>query len=335
MAEQWAAGKPIIGFEQDLGSGQSLPDHGRRRSRFFQVYQARGGGNSVGTPMFMIDSGRDIKNGSQGNADKMRQVYGQWFDEAMARPAKAHIDAWWQRAGATNVTLRVDVTNISDAPFDPWEDDSALVVIMYDESPDVAYKGTVRWGRRIPLDDVVAPGGFLSQTIDLADVNGVNFRDVKVVVMLEYKVAGEWDQAQAALASEGDGPAEPVTLAITRPASGVRVPAGQDIVLEAELTGAETDKVAYYAGDAWLGEAEAPPWRVTWNDGVAGTFRVTAEAVVRGEVVVSAPIEVTILAAAAPTEPPPGPTEPAVDPPPGGSRPAIYLPLSVNAAPIQ
>ena len=345
MAEQWAAGKPIVGFEQDLGSSKALPDHGGRRNRFFRVYQQRGGGNSVNTPMFMIDSGRDIKSGDLGLNDeaKMRRTFDAWFEEALARPAQARLSAWWERKGASDVQLQVDITNISDAPFDPFADDSALVVIMYDEKPDVSYEGTVRWARHIPLEEVVAPGAMLSWDVLLDGVEGVNFRDVKVVVMLEYRPFNDYDVAQAAIAVEGTrAPSEPIAIAITAPPDGTRVEAGEEIVLEAEIAGGTTGKVAYYANDAFLGEATEAPWRLAWTEQTPGTYRVTAEAEILGQVYVSEPIEVEVVVTLEPTaEPTAAPTVaptrvvPTAAPTSAAGGARIYLPMAVSNAPLQ
>jgi len=342
MAEQWAAGKPIVGFEQDLGSDTPLPDHGGRRNRFFRVYQQRGGGNSVNTPMFMIDAGRDIKSGDLGlnDEDKMRRVFDSWFAEALARPALARLDAWWERKGASSVMLQVDITNISDAAFDPFEDDSAIVVIIYDEKPDVSYEGTVRWAKQIPLDEVIQPDALLRQDILLDDVSGVNFRDLKVVVMLEHRPFNDFDVAQAAFAVEGARePVDPIAITITAPPNGTRVEAGEEVLLEAEVAGGTTAKVAYYAGDAFLGEAESAPWQLAWSEQNPGTYRITAEAEIGGRVYVSEPIEVEVVATLEPTpEPTAGPTaEPTrVGPPTAvptvdmGDDVRIFLPLALK-----
>lgn len=344
MAEKWAAGTPIVGFEQDLGSTTALPDHGGRRNRFFRVYQQRGGGDSVNTPMFMIDAGRDIKSGDLGLNDeaKMRRTFENWFDEALARPAQAHLDAFWQRKGASQVMLQVDITNISEETFDPFVDDSAIVVIMYDTKPDVSYEGTVRWAKHIPLDEAIEPGKLLRQDILLDDVSGVNFRDVKVVVMLEYRPFNDFDVAQAANAVEGSRePIEPITIAVSAPSNGTRVGVGEKVMFESEIAGGTTGKVAYYAGDAFLGEAESAPWQVEWSEQTPGTYRITAEAEINGQVYVSEAIEVEVVATLEPTavpttsEPTPAPTH-AVPPTAGPSGKAtIFLPLSLSGAELR
>lgn len=334
VPEYQAEGKLLIGFEQDLGSGQPLPDYGNRRGRFFQVYQSRGGGGSVATPMFMIDGGRDIMTGGAGDMDKK---YRDQFDSALARPAKADIQAWFERTDSSSMTVQVDIQNVGDEVLSPFDNNAGIVVFLYDEEEGFSFKGTVKWAQRTPLDDDIGPGERASMDLSFDNVEGVNFQTSRMVVMLDYKPGEDWDTANSAFAEEGTRPTAPPVLRITKPTSGSEFVAGEPIEIETEVENGPVDLVVYYAGNTWVGEATEPPYAVTWTDSTPGSYTLTAETTVGDELFVSEAVEVTITEAGAPTEPPEPtavPTEPPVEPtePPGETVGTIYLPMVLRNA---
>lgn len=317
MAELAAAGTTIVGIQQNIGQPEAPgPDPGGRRGRFFSVFDERGGGDSATLPLFMIDSGRDIHTGPFNDDDAMQRYFERWFTEALARPARAELAAWWQRRGASTVGLEIDLTNTSDAAFDPAVDDAALVFIFYDDRNEVGYPATQRFAARWPLDEPLGPGETMRRDLVLDELSGVNFGRAKLLVLLEDRPFNQWDIAQAAHAVQGRrDPGASAVIAITAPEDGVQVTLGDDVAFEAEITGGTTDKVSYYAGDAFLAEASSPPWRAVWTTDTAGTFDVTAETTIDNNVVTSAPVRVVVAAPEAPTATP-GATATATPAPP-------------------
>jgi len=274
-------GKSVVMLEQHL-------DHeitAGRVDRWWSIFRDAGGGSSAGTPMTMIDAGREHTQGDQ----DFPRLFERMFDEALARPALVDIKAWWRQTAPDAALVQVDIANVSEVELDPWARPVFLVLLFYDERVDVALEGTVRGGTWVWPDDVIGPGERLEMDVEVDDLGRVDWDDptTKLVAMLEYQTAdGGWDSANAAIAQQGereDDPgvgSVPPQVRLTSPLPGAEYIIGEDVVMEAEASDPDgsLEEVAFYVGVSRIGAVTEPPWRFTWTAAGSGPKSLTAQA---------------------------------------------------------
>jgi len=275
-------GRPVVIVEQNLDG--KAGDVAGRRSRFFEEYGRRGGGSSVGTPMVLIDGGHDITFGAKGD---YRAEYGSMIEASLGRPPTAELGAYWRRIGTDMVELQLDLTNHGAGALDPFDPDNQanVVVLFMDSEMDVWVNGTSRWGKRVPLADVVGSGESLRMDIALEGIEGVDYEEptLKVIAMLEHRTPDGWDQANAVLAQPGErpfDPRKPPTVALVEPSADDEYVMGDPVPMLAEVDDEDgrVVEVGFYVGPTRVGEAFAPPWEFTWTAAGTGTKVLTARA---------------------------------------------------------
>lgn len=310
-------GKPVVFIEQHLDH----PLVAGRSDRWWSVYAAEGGGSSAGTPMAMIDAGREIQTGDM----DFTSVYGRMIDESLARPALVDLKAWWQRTGDESARVQLDITNLTEATIDPWERPVYIVLLFYDERTDVALEGTVRGGQSLFPEDIIEPGETLSMDVEVPELGRVNWDDptTKLVAMVEHQVGAEWDVMNAAVGIQGERVVDPGTTSIppvvqvTRPAPGSEYLLGDTVTFEAEASDPDgtVEEVVWYVGISRVGVTTAPPWRLDWTAAGTGMRSITAQAKDdTGMRTRSEPVEIRVRLVAPPTSTPrpadPGPWDP-------------------------
>lgn len=330
-------------------------------SRFWGVYSAEGGSTTVGTPYGCFDGCREIFHGGKSEAEYDRLFTSEFNDRRRDAPLVG-IDAYWQPGEGDTVEVQVDIRNVSETEFDPFTaQQPGLYFVFYDERKELYVEGTGRYGRRVPLIDVLPPGGSMSMDVTLEDVTGFDMdeRTLKLIVWLDFRTEAErWEVANTSTAVQGERPAPPgapPVVSLVRPTDGQEFVIGDIVTIEAEAADPDGDlvKVDFFVGTAKIGEATAPPWIATWEAAGTGMKAIEAHARDRaGWTGKSAPISIRVRLTRPPTEtpdpseptpppppptdPPPDPTEgPGPDPDPtvdaGGPRDTIFMPLTLKA----
>ena len=319
-------GKSVVFIEQHL-------DHelvAGRSDRWWSVYSAGGGGGSAGTPMAMIDAGREIQTGDL----DFTAEYGRMIDESLARPALVDVRAWWQKASEDSATVQIDITNLTEETIDPWESPVYIILMFYDERTDVALEGTVRGGQSIFPEDIIEPGETLSMDVTVPELTRVNWDDpgTKLVAMVEHQVGEAWDVMNATVGEQGERvidpgtSSEPPVVQMTKPDSGSEYILGDTITFESEASDPDGTvvEVVYYIGISRVGVTTEPPWHFEWEAAGSGMKSITAQAKDNtGQRTRSEPVEVRVRLVAPPTA-----TPRAVDPGPWDPIMWIFMPLA-------
>ena len=324
------------------------PDPTGLANRFWGVFRAEGGGRSVGTPFGCFKGCGEIFHGGK-SKDDYNRLFTKTFNDRRRDEAQVGIDAFWEPGEGDTVEVQVDVTNFSDVEFDPYTaQQPGIYMLFYDQRKELYLEGTGRYGRRVPLSDVLPPGETLSMDITLEDVTGFNRseRTLKFIVWLDYKNADDrWEVANVKTAEQGARPAPPGSapeISIVNPSEGEEFVIGDDVVMEAEVSDLDEDlvQVDFYIGTAKIGEATSPPWVATWE--AAGTGAKTIEAHARdaaGWTTKSDPVTIRVRLTR-PASPTPDPSEPTAEPTAAPPEPtedvsepqtAIYLSFVMKA----
>ncbi len=318
--------KSVVFIEQHL-------DHelvAGRSDRWWNIHSAKGGGTSAGTPMAMIDAGREIQTGDMDFTD----VYGRMIDESLARPALVDVKAWWQKAGENSARVQIDIKNLTEATIDPWESPVYIVLLFYDDRTDVALEGTVRGGQSIFPEDIIEPGETLSMDVEVPELGRVNWDDpsTKLVAMVEHEVGGAWDVMNAAVGTQGERVIDPGTTSqppvvdVTSPAEGSAYILGDTVTFQAEASDPDgtVAEVAWYVGISRVAVTTAAPWRFEWEAVGTGMKSVMAQAKDdTGQRTRSEPVDIRVRLVAPPT-----PTPRAADPGPWDPITWIFMPIA-------
>jgi hypothetical protein len=173
-----------------------------RKNRFYQAYQAQGGGGSLILPLIMADSGYQIESGSQ--SDFVRN-YRNMVDRALARPAQADIQAAFQVTG-NNVNVQANITNLSQVPLSRVYNATVHVMIVEERkvlktSRFVQFHQDKTWG------DETAPGESKLFQFTFSNVR-LSWNRAFIVVVVDWMPPGQnfFDTMQSTLAVEGQMP---------------------------------------------------------------------------------------------------------------------------------
>jgi hypothetical protein len=184
------AGKSVVFLEYDVDSSALYPREGR-------WWHAHGSG-TVQLPLIMVDSGNQITNGSEDFYNKYKSM----VDASLSRDAQAAIVASGERMGDT-LHFDVQMTNQGSVTLGPsnyatvW----AIVYEVFDTSG--AGRLTKRFVHAVAstsLSADIAPGGTGSYTLDTGTLSGVDWDNLRAIVLVDYLpsgLSGAYDMLQA------------------------------------------------------------------------------------------------------------------------------------------
>lgn len=170
-----------------------------RKGRWWTAFS----GSSATLPMVMTDSGNAISNGYEDFTTKYRAM----VNASLVRPAKATIVADSQRSGDT-LHFTVQLTNQSGVTL--GSGNAATVwAIVYEEfstapGTDRLTKRFVRSAVSTAVSPNLANGATASFTIDTPTLSGVNWDNLRWIVLADYRPGGStgaYDTLQAVSSS--------------------------------------------------------------------------------------------------------------------------------------
>ena len=230
---------------------------GMRYNRWWAAY---GGGGSVYLPLVMADSGHQYGNG----VVDYYTVYKGYLDAELTRPAGATLTARASRVGS-RFRVSVDFVNRSGVSLSAGNS-ATIHVIVYEDIKVGVTSRTVRDAVYTSVTTAITDGASRSFTLETNDVSPVNWANVHVLALADYRpggTAGAYDMLQADLAEivgnpvgdlDGDGTSDLVwrhatggELWVWRMSGGA--PANQTYVGTVADTGWQVEGLGDQTGD--------------------------------------------------------------------------------------
>jgi len=189
------AGQPVVFLEYDVDNAPYS-----RVSRWWAAFD----GGSTTLPMVMVDSGNQISSGYVDFYDEYKAM----VDRALARPARAEVQAYWWRVG-DKVGFYVQVTNLSDVTLSSSANSAAVHGIVYEDAHVGVTDRFVRAAVSTPIVSELGPNATGTYTMETSELIGVNWDRLHFVVLVDYRPLGSegaYDMLQAAEAYRVDAP---------------------------------------------------------------------------------------------------------------------------------
>ena len=183
LADEYAD-RPVVFLEHAVDTAPQ-----RRIDRWWAAY---GSGGSVTLPLVMVDSGYRHSNGYEG----FYQVYRAMVEDALARPAQAHITVERQRVGSA-FRFTVRLTNLSGVTLGSGNL-ARLHAIVWEDAHVGDTDRFVRGATSVPIA-ALADGETGTFALEVA-LQGVNWDALHSVVLVDCRpggAAGPYDMLQA------------------------------------------------------------------------------------------------------------------------------------------
>jgi len=177
--------QPVVFVEQDIDDTV-----GNRVSRWWAAYNTR-----ATLPFTMVDSGDQISEGYV----SFYSIYSAMVDNALARPAAAEIAAKATRVG-NKVHFEIEVTNRSGTTLSGSVNDATVHAIVYELARVQLTDRFVRDAPWISITTPLADNASAHFSLDSADLVGVDWSNIRAVVLADYRPGGSsgpYDMLQA------------------------------------------------------------------------------------------------------------------------------------------
>lgn len=168
--------------------------------------------NANTLPYLIAQAGRYVNSaGAPGgtNETAWRGLFDGWIAEAEQQAPTMKVDAWFKRTGLNKVTVTVDVENLSNDVFDPWENGGAVAVIGFEhhESPKIHLPNLMRLIDWMDFEDIVEGGQKVRLSNEFTLEVPADFGKLQLVAFVEYEDESVGrDIAGSAMATQGDPP---------------------------------------------------------------------------------------------------------------------------------
>ena len=168
---------------------------------------------SASTLPFLIAQGGRFANqaGAPGgtSAERWHALFNGWVDEVEAGPAPTmKVDAWFKRTALNKVTVWVDVENIGNDVFDPFENGGTVGIIGFErnEPAKIHLPNLMRIIDWLDFEDVVEPGQKVRLEAEFTADVPTDFGKLQMVVMVEQEADIGWETNGAVMGVMGDPP---------------------------------------------------------------------------------------------------------------------------------
>jgi hypothetical protein len=188
LAAEYAS-RPVVFLEYYV-----FGDFPFREDRFWAAH----GSGSASFPLVIVDSGNQVVDGPV----DYHTVYSQMVDAAMARPAKATIQATQQRIG-NRVQFTVQVQNQSGVILSSDSNSATVHAIVYEDAHVGVTNRYVRAAVASTITSPLASGATASFTLETADLTVIDWNKLHYIALADYRPAGlsgPYDMLQAAWA---------------------------------------------------------------------------------------------------------------------------------------
>ncbi len=167
-------------------------------SRISRFYAAVPGG-TVSLPLVMVDSGNDV---TAGVPPDYYTYYQSKVNTSLARPAKAEVNAFWERIG-NQVQFTVYVKNLSGVTLSS-SNVATVHAIVYEEARLQLTNRFVINAISTPINPGLADGDSRIATLQTGNLSGVDWDKLRFLAIVDYRpngTSGKYDMLQAALAT--------------------------------------------------------------------------------------------------------------------------------------
>jgi hypothetical protein len=186
----------------------STADHTKSQmyAHFWDVFRANGGGNSVTTPMIMVDEFQH----TDGRTQNFEAAYSDMVDRALRRRPGAHIDAAFKQVG-NDVQVEARIINKLGKSLSATTDKAQVHALVWTEQKKYYSPHSAIVDASGGLCATIEDGAMATCKITIPGVNATG-PIAHVLVMLDYlpdPTVRKWDMIQTASAVQGELPPPP------------------------------------------------------------------------------------------------------------------------------